>query len=253
MHNRYFEPMPDGIRVNRMPSRRNDAVPFVISGSREETNHPLYHTKDILRDSSGPAPAIPTIHLEPPETHNGTGFSTIGRPRIDRLSQHRDLGFKADGYETDTPRGTQFREDRPASSHHSRGSGSDDAVWRNKANSYRSQRRLLETQDPSWLASAPKPSFHASRVQRAERVSHSPAFAQEDIVELSPSFNADARAENAPQHYGIQNRRVSSQPPLSDTQRKRDTLPASAMRRYEVQLEKSMNSRRYEPAPHQER
>ncbi|OKL60592.1 hypothetical protein UA08_04356 [Talaromyces atroroseus] len=249
MRSRYLETMREGVSVDRMPIMRNDPVPLVINGSREETSHPLYHSIA----SSSATSVMPTIQLESPEIYNGIGSSGMGRPRMNPAPLYRDHSFKVDGYETDSPRLTMLREDRPASSHHVRGSGSDDAVWRNKANSYMSQRRLLETRDSSWLASAPKPSFHLRRVQRSERVTHSPAFTQEDIMDPSPTFNVDGRAENALQQYGIQNRRVSSQPPLSDTQRKRDTLPASAMRRYEVQLERSLNSRRYEPAPHQER
>lgn len=243
LYNQYSESMAESSKVNRVPFRRLDPAAYILNEPREETHHLPYRPKEMPRISSGMVPAIPTISLDHPGSHS--------IPSVDHLPRYRDSSFMADGYETEAPGVTHFREDRPASGHHVRGSGSDDATWRNKANSYRSQRRLLEAQDPTWSMSVPRSSFQGSRVQIPERAIQSPAFNQEDVVEPAPNFKINATAENASQHYA---RRVSSQPPLLDTQRKRDTLPASAMRRYEVQLEKSINSSRgYEPAPHQER
>lgn len=201
--NQDFGPIPDGSGVTRMPKRRNEALPFIMNGSREETDHKLHHTKDILRDSPG---AVTIPPLEAPEIHIGSGFSVLSRPHIDRLPQYRDPSLKADGYETESPRVKVYREERSANSHHSRGFGSDDAVWRNKANSYRSQRRLLEAQDPSWSKSMPKSSFYTSRAQRPERATHSPAFTQEDNVEPFPNVSFETRAEISPRHYTIQGR-----------------------------------------------
>lgn len=253
MHNQYSGSTLDGSRLDRGSFLRKDQGAFIRNESREQTNQALYYPEDILRGPTGSIAARPTNLIDTSGHPIRTSSSSLVRPPVDDMSQYRESASKADGYLSAAPRDTSFRADRPVSSHHSRGSGSDDAVWRNKANSYRSQRRLLDARDPSWSMSMPQPSLHVSRLQRTERVSHSPARIQEDLLEQSVDCNIDTRIENMPQYHGTQNRRISSHPPVMDGQKKRDTLPASAMRRYEVQLEKSMKPHRHESAPYQER
>jgi hypothetical protein len=252
-HKRYFESVPQGNRLDMAPIMRTDSAPYMMNRPREETtDRAAYHPNDKLHDVPS---SVPRILLDSPEAFSGSGSTPIGRPRVDTLPQYRNLNSSGDSYIVEPPKEAPLRMNHPVSSHHSRGAGSDDAVWRSKANSYGSQRRLLAAQDPAWLTGStnvPQSSLPLSKTHRLERVTHSPAHNQEDFVEPPVDLTRDATPDNAPHYYGAQ-RRISSQPPVFDGQRKRDALPASAVRRYEVQLEKSLNPHRYGSAPFQER
>lgn len=251
-HKRYYESVPQGKRPYMAPIMRTDPASYIMNGPRQEiTDQAAYHPDNKLYAVPS---SVPRILLDSPEAVNGSGGTPIGRPCVD-TTQYRNLNSSGDSYVAEPPKEAPPRMDHPVSSHRSRGAGSDDAMWRSKANSYGSQRRLLAAQDPAWLigsANVPQSSLPVSRTHRLERVTHSPAQTQEDFMEPLVDLTRDATPDNTPQYYGAQ-RRISSQPPVFDGQRKRDALPASAVRRYEVQLEKSLNAHRYGSAPYQER
>ncbi|KAE8549750.1 hypothetical protein EYB25_008274 [Talaromyces marneffei] len=256
-HKRYFESVSQGKRPDIAPVMRTDPAPYMMNRPREETtDRAAYYPNNMLHGSST---SVSRVVLGSSEAFNGSGSTPTGRPRVDTLPQYRNSNSSGDSYVVEPPKEAPPRMDYPASSHHShhsRGTGSDDAVWRSKANSYGSHRRLLAAQDPTWLTGStnvPQLSLPMSRAHRLERVTHSPVHNQEDFMEQSVDLTRDATPDNASQYYGTQNRRISSQPLVFDSQRKRDALPASAVRRYEVQLEKSLNPHRYGSAPFQER
>ncbi|KAF3393080.1 hypothetical protein DPV78_009378 [Talaromyces pinophilus] len=251
-HKCYYESVPQGKRPDMAPIMRTDPASYIMNRPRQETtDQAAYHLDNKLHAVPS---SVPRILLDSPEAFNGSGSTSIGRLRVDN-PQYRNLNSSGDSYVAEPPKEVPPRTDHPVSSHHSRGAGSDDAMWRSKANSYGSQRKLLAAQDPTWLTPStnlPHPSLPVSRTHRLERVTHSPAHTQEDFLEPVVDLTRDATPDNTPQYYGGQ-RRISSQPPVFDGQRKRDALPASAVRRYEVQLEKSLNPHRYGSAPYQER
>lgn len=252
-HKAYYESVPQGNNLNMAPILRTDPASYMTNRPREETTDQAAYNLN-MKSYEVPS-SIPRVSLDAPETFDVSGSTPIGRPRVDTLP-YRNLNSGGDSYLAEPLKEALPRMDRPVSSHHSRGAGSDDAVWRSKANSYGSHRRLLAAQDSAWLSGStnvPQSSLPASRTHRLERVTHSSAHNQEDFVESSVDLTRDATPEHTPHYYGAQNRRISSQPPVFDGQRKRDALPASAVRRYEVQLEKSLNPHRYGSAPFQER
>lgn len=251
-HKRYYESVSQGKRTEVPPSMRTDQASYNVNRPRQETDQAAYHPDYKLQAVPS---SVPRVLLDSPEAFNGSGSTPIGRPRVDNLPQYRNMDPSGDCYVAEPPKEAPPRLDHPISSHHSRGAGSDDAMWRSKANSYGSQRRLLAAQDPAWLmgsTNVPQPSLPLSRTHRIERVTHSPAHNQEDFMEPLVDLTRDATPDATSHYYGAQ-RRISSQPPVFDGQRKRDALPASAVRRYEVQLEKTLNPHRYGSAPYQER
>lgn len=236
-HKRYFEPVSQVDRLDIAPNMRTDQVPYVLNRPRvESSNRPASHADKKPHVPS----AIPRSILDSPEAFNGSGSMPIGRPRFGTLPQYRDPNSSGDSYVAELPKEAPSRVDHPLTSHHNRGAGSDDAMWRSKANSYGSQRRLLAAQDPAWLTGSTnmaQSSLPVSRTHEFDRVAHSPAHNQEDLIGPIVDLTRDATPDSTPVYYGSQ-RRISSQPPVFDGQRKRDTLPASAVRRYEVQRER---------------
>ncbi|KAF5014258.1 hypothetical protein F66182_14824 [Fusarium sp. NRRL 66182] len=228
---------------------RTDPASYFVNRPRQETDQAAYPDNNLHAVPS----SIPQVLLDSSEAFNGSGSTPTSRPPINTLPQYRNMSSSGDCFVAEPPKEAPARLDHPASSHHSRGAGSDDAMWRSKANSYGSQRRLLAARDPAWLTGStnvPQSSLPVSRTYGIERATHSPAHNQEDFMEPLVDLTRDATPDTTPHYYGVQ-RRISSQPPF-DGQRKRDALPASAVRRYEVQLEK-LNPHRYGSAPYQER
>lgn len=249
-HKRYTESRIHGNSRDNTPIVMADPTPYMMNRPRDETSdRATYHPINSLHHVSRSAP---WVLLDSSEASKGPGNSPLGPPRIDTLHHYRNINTSSDNLIAGPPYEAPSRMDHPASSRPIRGTGSDDAVWRSKANSYGSQRKLLAAHDPAWLpgpANAPQP---VSRTHRLERVTQSPAHNQEDVGEPLVDLTGDATPDSAPRYYGGQ-QRTFSQPPVFEGQRKRDALPASAVRRYEVQLEKSLDSHRYNSAPFQER
>lgn len=248
-YRRYCESVPQGKRPGVTPIMRTDPASYFVNRPRQETDQAAYPDNNLHAVPS----SIPQVLLDSSEAFNGSGSTPTSRPPINTLPQYRNMSSSGDCFVAEPPKEAPARLDHPASSHHSRGAGSDDAMWRSKANSYGSQRRLLAARDPAWLTGStnvPQSSLPVSRTYGIERATHSPAHNQEDFMEPLVDLTRDATPDTTPHYYGVQ-RRISSQPPF-DGQRKRDALPASAVRRYEVQLEK-LNPHRYGSAPYQER
>lgn len=251
---RYVEPVPPLNRLDMGPSRNDGFTLHSRTISREElTDNTANPPTARLRHPSS------SDHSKPPGRAPQILDGSAVVARIENVPQYRDFNYEGDGYvaaAANQTAATSLRGHPQVKSHHARGARSDDAVWRGKVNSYEAHRNFLDSQN-SALSAGPRGTssqsflLPTSRSQGRARDDH--GFAEygqrhtEQVIDLifsPPSENVH--------HWGAaRTRRISSQPPVLEGQRKKDLLPASTLRRYEVQLERSMNHHRQGSAPFQ--
>lgn len=221
--------------------------PKVASDSRGATAH---HGDDILI-------------LESPAHHPGVNRHPPFSSRVASLSQSGDRYVGNDGYLT---RRVIHDHTNPVLDNQGRRSGLDAPAWRSKANLYESERRLIIAQEPSTptgMHGFPA-SSHVTQTGRQERqIETLPSSHHRTPEPIAMNENRRPFKNELSTLQNLRQYKLRGTPPVlesgpdpidSDRQnwhsnRKKDTLPVSAVRRYEVQLEKSLNSDRYDRLP----
>jgi hypothetical protein len=220
--------------VHTVPTTNRDAN-ILTRGHSEQIVHTIAHPRPSLE-----RPSMEVIREPSENFHREDGPLTVN-PHLDPLRPNTVLVPRNNSYVIERSRNTTDREThrlyRPSPGH-----GSDDAGWRAKANSYEMQREIINSEDPSRAGSVLSSQLHSIRSQPSERHQLSVPYNQIDSRSTSRSSkDPGARDWTPPTAHQLHGVRPTSQNSGFVAQKKKDTLPVSAIRRYEVQLEKSRN------------
>ncbi|QKX56456.1 uncharacterized protein TRUGW13939_03561 [Talaromyces rugulosus] len=231
---RYVGPILDDNAMYRVPAISREAT-LLTRGNSEQTVHTISRSRLSLE-----RPSMEVIR-EPSENFHREDGLHIVNPRLDTHRPNKVLVPRNNGYMVEPSRTTTNREThrlyRPSPGH-----GSDSSGWWAKANSYETQREIINNEDPLRAGNVHSSQLHPIWPQLGERNQLGVPHNQVDSRSTSRSSkDPGTRDWTPPASHQLHSPRPTSQNSVFVTQKKKDTLPVSAIRRYEVQLEKSRN------------
>ncbi|CRG85597.1 hypothetical protein PISL3812_02642 [Talaromyces islandicus] len=228
---RYVGRVLDDNAMHMVPATNPDAK-FLTRGHSEQRVQAISRLRPSVEK-----PSMEVIR-EPSEGFHREDGPYIVNPRLDPFRPNTVLVPRTSSYVIEPSRNTTNREThrlyRPSPGH-----GSDGAGWRAKANSYEMQREIINSEDPSRAGSMHSSQLLPIRSQPSER--HQLGVPIDSRSTSRSSIDPGARDWTPPTSHQLHGVRPTSQNSVFVTQKKKDTLPVSAIRRYEVQLEKSRN------------
>jgi hypothetical protein len=224
----------DDNAMYRVPAISREAT-LLKRDNSEQTVHTISRSRLSLE-----RPSMEVIR-EPSENFHREDGPYIVDPRLDTHRPNKVLVPRSNGYMVEPSRSTTNRETqrlyRPSSGH-----GSDGSGWRAKANSYETQREIINSEDPLRAGNVHSSQLHPIWSQPSERHQFGVPHNQVDSRStFRSSKDPGTRDWTPPASHQLHGLRPTSQNSVFVTQKKKDTLPVSAIRRYEVQLEKSRN------------
>lgn len=213
----------------------NQEANLLTRGNSEQTVHTLSRSRPSLE-----RPSMEVIR-EPCENFHREDGPYIVNPRLDTHRPNKILVPRNNAYVIEPLRNTTNREIhrlyRPSPGH-----GSDGAGWRAKANSYETQREIINNEDPLRAGNMHSSQLHPIWSQPSERHQLGVPHSQVDSRSTSRSSKDPGAGDwTPPASHQLHGAHPTSQNSVFVTQKRKDALPVSAIRRYEVQLEKSRN------------
>ncbi|KAH8693084.1 hypothetical protein BGW36DRAFT_33749 [Talaromyces proteolyticus] len=232
--NRHIGQALDNRDVYRMPIASRDSN-FLMEEHLEQPIHTITRPEASLEKSSMKAGLAPTGDYIR-DDHRYTVD-----PYLDTLKQSKGPMLSNENYLVELPRNKVTQKPYIAGHPHF-SYRPDNSGWRSKANDYEYQRGIIDAEDYTRPSSAHGPQQHVGLLQPGER--HEPDHPNARLDPRAASWGSRSSVPQyspAPSSHKLHGFRASSRGSPSATQKKKDGLPVSAIRRYEVQLEKSMN------------